>query len=79
MQAGYDFRPSTDWKTGGPIIEQDKIYLSWDVESAYKDCGWRAEIDVTHKSEGQTPLIAAMRCYVTSKLGYDVEVPNELL
>ena len=53
MQAGYDFRPSTDWKTGGPIIEQDKIYLSWDVESAYKDCGWRAEIDVTHKANAK--------------------------
>lgn len=27
---------------------------------------------------GPTPLIAAMRCYVTSKLGDTVEVPEEL-
>jgi hypothetical protein len=28
---------------------------------------------------GQTPLIAAMRCYVCSKLGDFVEVPDELI
>ena len=27
---------------------------------------------------GPTPLIAAMRCYVISKLGEEVEVPDEL-
>jgi hypothetical protein len=27
---------------------------------------------------GPTPLIAAMRCYVASKLGDDVEIPEEL-
>jgi hypothetical protein len=27
---------------------------------------------------GTTPLIAAMRCYVTSKLGDEVEIPEEL-
>ena len=28
---------------------------------------------------GPIPLIAAMRCYVTSKLGHEVEVPDELV
>lgn len=28
---------------------------------------------------GPTPLIAAMRCYATSKLGREVEVPEELV
>ena len=28
---------------------------------------------------GSTPLIAAMRCYVASKLGDEVDVPDELL
>jgi hypothetical protein len=28
---------------------------------------------------GPTPLTAAMRCYVASKLGDEVEVPDELL
>lgn len=30
-------------------------------------------------TRGPTPLIAAMRCYVASKLGETVEVPEELL
>jgi hypothetical protein len=28
--------------------------------------------------DGPTPLIAAMRCYVASKLGDEVELPEEL-
>lgn len=31
-----------------------------------------------HYLSGPTPLIAAMRCYVTSKLGDTVEIPNEV-
>ena len=30
------------------------------------------------EESGSTPLIAAMRCYVASKLGDEVEVPEEL-
>ena len=32
-----------------------------------------------HYWSGSTPLIAAMRCYVASKLGEQVEIPTELL
>jgi hypothetical protein len=28
---------------------------------------------------GPTPLIAAMRCYIASKMGDEVKVPDELL
>lgn len=34
---------------------------------------------VFFRSYGPTLLIAAMRCYVASKLGDEVEVPDELL
>jgi hypothetical protein len=30
------------------------------------------------QGEGDTCLIAAMRCYVASKLGDEVEIPEEL-
>ena len=33
---------------------------------------------VAGKMHGQTPLIAAMRYYVVSKLGVEVEVPDDL-
>jgi len=64
---------STSWAQGGPIIEREKITLEWTGE------GWNAYI--RHDDEypdGPTPLIAAMRCYVASKLGDEVEIPEEL-
>lgn len=32
----------------------------------------------TSELTGPAPLIAAMRCYVASKLGEEVEIPEEL-
>lgn len=71
----YDFRPSTDWAQGGPIIEQEIIGLDYDDA-----IGWEARDFDTQQviAVGPTPLIAAMRCYVASKLGDEVEVPEEL-
>jgi photosystem II stability/assembly factor-like uncharacterized protein len=63
---------STDWALGGPIIEQEKIELTHDGFE------WWARIWADEDYEGPTPLIAAMRCYVASKLGDEVEVPDEL-
>ena len=66
--------PSTDWSQGGPIIEREKIGVWWDGV-------WHAKYDGCRPDQVQdayTPLIAAMRCYVASKLGDEVEVPDEL-
>jgi hypothetical protein len=68
----------TDWAHGGPIIEREALDLS-----LVTDGNWRARhrFDLsqpTHIQHGPTPLIAAMRCYVTSKLGDEVEIPEEL-
>jgi hypothetical protein len=69
------FMPSTDWAAGGSIIEREKIALN---HSAKVDV-WFAENYAETKHEcGKTPLIAAMRCYVASKLGDEVEIPEEL-
>ena len=71
------YLPSTDWAQGGPIIEREKIRLdtTWNGE----DGNWSARIDsVGGWWLGETPLIAAMRCYVASKLGDVVDVPKEL-
>jgi hypothetical protein len=69
-------RYSTDWAQGGPIIEREHI------SAAYAYWGeWEAWDDKTMpppKYRGPTPLIAAMRCYVASKLGDEVEIPEEL-
>lgn len=67
-----EYSPSTDWSQGGPIIEQEDIDL---VKMGIRQ--WRA--DCGPAKTGPTPLIAAMRCYVASKLGDEVKVPEELL
>ena len=40
---------------------------------------WMAYIRHDEEYFGPTPLIAAMRCYVASVLGDEVEVPDETL
>lgn len=69
------FNPSENWAQGGPIIEQEKIALSYDTGRF----GWVASFYDGDAVFGGTPLIAAMRCYVASKLGDEVEVPDELM
>ncbi len=83
--------PSTDWSQGGPIIERAEIHLlspysahpipslakSWLAhcpKAPHLADGWGPA-----KGHGPTPLIAAMRCFVSSKLGDEVDVPEELL
>ena len=72
------FTPSTDWAQGGPIIEREGISI-W----VFDDVTWKAEnpfaSGVDQVFEAETPLIAAMRCYVASKLGDEVEIPAELV
>ena len=80
---GYDyklqllfFNPSTDWSQGGPIIEREGILFigTGDGET------YNAWIVKPYASGlGPTHLIAAMRCYVASKLGDEVDIPEELL
>lgn len=68
----FKFQPSTDWAQGGPIIERERIRL--DPRGV-----WVAGHDSSNDEyPGDTPLIAAMRCFVASKLGDEVDVPDEL-
>lgn len=72
-----DYSASTVWSIGGPIIEREKIGLGWVVDhwQANKAHNYNKSF---HGSDPQHPLIAAMRCFVASKLGDEVEVPDEL-
>jgi hypothetical protein len=65
------FNPSTDPSQAYPIILRECIATgkSWG--------SWKAFTE-TSEGEGPTPLVAAMRCYVASKLGDTVDVPDEL-
>ena len=87
------FTPCSDWVQGGPIIDREltKVFRNvggkWsamilkEVPILPEDRG--TSLALTHRAQwngaGITPLIAAMRCYVASKLGDTAEVPEELL
>ena len=73
---GDVFTPSNDWAQGGPIIERENI--TWTGQSSVA-CKYIGNQKWKHFEEfGPKPLIAAMRCYVASKMGADVELPKEL-
>jgi hypothetical protein len=71
---------SIDWESCGPIIERERINISEDIHPILD---WTAIIYVEDSEPwqypGSTPLEAAMRCYVASKFGDTVEIPDELL
>lgn len=74
------YRPSTYWGDGGSIIEREKLCVTVDHSSV-----WIAYSEQNYADEkrfmcaGDTPLVAAMRCYVASQLGVEVDVPDELV
>lgn len=73
--AGWRFYPSTNWAQGGPIIEREGIETT--RGGAYAEHFWKATRN-SITAYGPTQLIAAMRCYVASKLGDEVEIPEEI-
>lgn len=85
------FQPSTNWAHGGPIIEREGITVYPHYEDVITESGqemtikkgWASHITPhrywqTPRGRGfaPTPLVAAMRCYVASKLGDTVETNN---
>jgi len=68
---------STDWAQGGPIIERERIT----IDAREHGQLWLAHSRLVGQDgiTGPTPLMAAMRCYVASKLGDEIDVPQELL
>ena len=76
------YSPSTQWFDGGPIIERERIELTRNYSPAGWASGshWAAFIrSADGRSDGlahgDTALIAAMRAYVMSKFGKEVELP----
>ena len=89
IRAGGGYWYSTNWAQGGPIIEREGVEINVRNWSASPGCRlpgkyeWSARLCFVRQTEckhfGPTPLIAAMRCVVASRLGYEVDVPDELV
>lgn len=86
-------RFSTDWEQGGPIIEAEGINTSVDLRDSpagdsmervgWKACCWNNSVPGSagfmQWATGPTPLVAAMRLYVSYRLGNELEVPDGLI
>jgi hypothetical protein len=77
LPTGGRFSPSSNWAQGGPIIEREWVDLH-----CVNDSLWKADCSTPNgliMGSGSTPLIAAMRCYVASKLGDEIKLPKNFL
>lgn len=78
-----EFSPSTDWSRGGPIIDREKIDIVWEEGQPHARTSRMVRVPggvmTWCTTKGPTPLIAAMRCYVCSRLGNEVDIPKESL
>lgn len=73
------YSPSTIWSQGGRIIDNENITVGpWDTSPAMAHMPGPVT-STNPRVVGPTKLIAAMRCYVASKLGDEVEIPDSLL
>lgn len=78
------WRFDEDWGIGGPIIEREELGLQRNAPCS-RGREWEASPSITAKGAGgkwgygPTPLIAAMRAFVASRLGEEVEIPDQLL
>jgi hypothetical protein len=74
---------STDWAHAGPIIDREKIDIVRGRDLYFPQGNEKGEyyepLWIAGRMQGQTQLIAAMRCYVASKMGDDIEVPEVLM
>lgn len=81
------YRPSTDPAQGHPIIEREGIstvrlndlyFPKGNENGQHWEAAYKAMNQVVTRY-GPTALIAAMRCWVATQLGHEVEIPDELL
>jgi len=70
----WHYWPSGDWAYGGPLMEREKIGVTFGAFGGL----WHALVlkegvlGVRSTTTGPTPLVAAMRAYVISKFGEEV-------
>jgi hypothetical protein len=74
---GRQYSPSTLPAQGHPIIERELICTICPSTGDFWDA--RKPTFPPDYVRGPTPLIAAMRCYVASKMGEEIDIPEELV
>lgn len=78
--SGGDYSPSTQWRQGGYVIDimtNDGVFNIGTFSETVFLCIWCID-EFVCSVQGETPLIAAMRCFVFAELGEIVEIPDEV-
>ncbi|NPT59134.1 phage protein NinX family protein [Paraburkholderia elongata] len=78
---------SVAWQWGGPIIEREQITVicddgKWEAFSYWKSGEYEDDHEYGVRMEGETALIAAMRCLVANKFGvgaFKDELPDSAI
>lgn len=86
LDGSYETGPalifSRKWEAGGPIIDrllaEGAEIRQGGLGAGNQRCWMKLHSQVLY-SHGPTLLIAAMRCFVASKMGDEVDVPDELV
>lgn len=70
-------QPSTEWAHGGPLIEREHIALEF-LDDEW--CAWAPSPQRGDGGDGRgpEPLVAAMRAYVASKFGDEIDLDSHL-
>lgn len=92
MKSAWGMHPdySSDYAAGGQIMDREKLSTEydahWELDPADpEDNGerWLARTNTYYAAAfshyGPTRLVAAMRCYVASKLGEEIDLPEGLV
>jgi len=66
------YSPSSSWAQSGPIIDHEGIGIR-------RDTAWHAQAPGGVEVTAADPLTAAMRCFVLSTLGAEIDLPEPLV
>ncbi len=77
------FEPDRDQVLGGRIIDRERIGIlpsrdgnGWEAGTAWEF--FESESFAYHRHGGDTRLVAGLRCFVSRRLGDEVDVPEDL-
>ena len=80
VDAPYQYSPSRSYNDAGRIIDREDIDLRYRVGvNMTATINGQFEQTVGYREVENPQLVAAMRCYVASQLGDEVELPKEIV
>lgn len=82
QRVGTDFSPSANWQQAGEVFMLEAIGFFlldgvWHAGTSWEF--FESAAFAHHRQTGPTQLVAALRCFVSLRIGEQVEVPDEML